>query len=179
MSNPEKNSGEVELQNDAVKYSTNHYQVEEVHLQKKYGVYVRTNGNLQSESHQIEAAKKWLLANGILISEVEFFSEHAPANKVEVRPQLQRLLNAVKSGQITCVLTFSRCRLARSFYEYSKIVEIFYAKDIDVFFTGNETPFGKNHLIEGIYGIQTLIESKSIQAKIRPLHEMNLLNKNE
>jgi site-specific DNA recombinase len=175
--NQKKNSNEVEPLNPNVRHSTRHYKVEEIRLKKRYGVYIRVSGSSQSESLQKEAAKKWLEANGIPISEVEFFNEHAlSANKVvmENRPQLMRLLNAVKSGQVTCVLVFTRCRLARNFFEYSEIVDIFYAADIDVFFTCIETPsFSKDYLIEGIYGIQIQSEGANIKARLQDVHNMN------
>jgi site-specific DNA recombinase len=175
--NQKKNSNGVKLLNHNVQHSTRHYKVEEIRLKKRYGVYIRVSGSSQSESLQKEAAKKWLEANGIPISEVEFFNEHAlSANKVvmENRPQLIRLLNAVKSGQVTCVLVFTRCRLARNFFEYSEIVDIFYAADIDVFFTCIETPpFSKDYLIEGIYGIQIQSEGANIKARLQDVHNMN------
>ncbi|MGD6870610.1 recombinase family protein [Sutcliffiella horikoshii] len=177
MVNQKKNSNEGNLLNHNVKHSTMHYKVVEISLKKRYGVYIRVSGNSQSENLQKEAAKKWLEANCIPISEVEFFNEHAlSANKVvmENRPQLMRLLNAMKSGQVTCVLVFTRCRLARNFFEYSEIVDIFYAADIDVFFTCTETPpFSKDYLIEGIYGIQIQSEGANIKARLQDVHNMN------
>ncbi|TFB13588.1 hypothetical protein E3U55_15830 [Filobacillus milosensis] len=168
---------ENEMLDKTLKYSTKHYKVNGIRLKKKYGVYIRVSGNSQSENLQIEAAKKWMEANGIPISEVEFFNEHAlSANKVvmENRPQLMRLLDAVKSGEITCVLVFTRCRLARNFFEYNEILDIFYAANIDVFFTCNETaPFSKDYLIEGIYGIQIQSEGANIKARLQDVHKIN------
>ncbi|OAT84207.1 hypothetical protein A6P54_02615 [Bacillus sp. MKU004] len=144
---------------------------------KRYGVYIRVSGSSQSETLQKEAAQKWAEANGIPWNEIEEFNEHAlSANKVvmENRPELIRLLNAIRSGQINCVLVFTRCRMARNFFEYDEITDIINAANIDVFFTCTETPpYSKDKLIEGIYGIQIQSEGQNIKARLHDVHNMN------
>ncbi|WP_421379644.1 recombinase family protein [Bacillus salacetis] len=144
---------------------------------KRYAVYIRVSGSSQSEELQINAAKKWAEANGIPWNEIEKFNEHSlSANKVvmENRPELIRLLNAIKSGQINCVLVFTRCRVARNFFEYDEITDIFNAAKIDVFFTCTETPpYSRDKLIEGIYGIQIQSEGQNIKARLNDVHNMN------
>ncbi len=168
-----------EVKNNNSNRRNNCYQIEsgKISVKKRYGVYFRVSGSSQSLELQKSAAKKWAEANGVPWNEVEVFNEHAlSANKVvmENRPELMRMLNAIKSGQINCVLVFTRCRFARNFYEYYEITDIFYTANTDVFFTCNETPpFSRDKLIEGIYGIQIQSEGANIKARLKDVQNMN------
>ncbi|WP_458411464.1 recombinase family protein [Schinkia sp. CFF1] len=141
---------------------------------KQIAVYIRVSSKAQSEEMQLKAAIKWLNENGLTIDDIEMYNEHAlSANVVlmENRPKLMELREAIRAGKIKKLLVFTRCRLARNFYEYLTLVGELHKYGVEVIFTCSGTPnFSQDILVEGIYGIQIQSEGKNIRDRLHDVH---------
>ncbi|WP_017756792.1 recombinase family protein [Calidifontibacillus oryziterrae] len=145
-------------------------------IKKHIAVYFRVSGSSQSIEMQEARAKNWAKENGFSWEQdIEVFNENAlSANKVimENRPELMKLREAIKSGQITVLVVFARDRLARNFYEYMELVEEFLQNRLKVIFVGETVPFSYDFLVEGVHGIHIQSEGKSIASRLKVVQQL-------
>lgn len=145
-------------------------------IRNHIGVYFRVSGSSQSIEMQKARAESWASENGYSWDDdIEKFNENAlSANKIamEDRPELMRLREAIKSGQITVLVVFARDRLARNFYEYMELVEEFIYFNIEIIFVGDTAPFSYDFLVEGVHGIHIQAEGKNIASRLKVVHQL-------
>ncbi|MGD6874218.1 recombinase family protein [Sutcliffiella horikoshii] len=113
---------------------------------KKTAVYVRTTSNENSVNLQLEAAKGHLM--GVDETEIVLFSDMS-AKSSSIREGLNELIDSISNDRIDTLIVFNRDRLTRDAEEYKKFIELFYAKNINVIFSGQGAlPFNYDRRIE-------------------------------
>lgn len=134
-------------------------------------VYTRVSSAAQSLELQESAAKRYLESINLSGDEesVVFLSDHdvsATKLKMGERPNLAKLISLIEEGKVQKVVIYKRDRLARNFYEYVDIANVFIENNVDVVYTGgDEPPFNKKLSIESFYGIFGQIEGKNIRTR--------------
>jgi DNA invertase Pin-like site-specific DNA recombinase len=142
-------------------------------IEKLTAVYVRVSTNSQNEDMQLAAAARLLQDNNT--TDVKYFVDHGvSATKVPMdrRPQLKALMQDIKEGKITHIITYNRDRLARDFYEYMTLCEQFYKYNITVSFTAYDCiPFQENTMIEGFLALVSELEGEAIKTRKHDSHK--------
>lgn len=131
-------------------------------------LYVRVSTDNQDEKMQLAAAEPIL--REIPPDRLLVFVDHgvsAAKIPMEKRPELQRMLNLIRSGQIGTVIVYERDRLARNPYEYMEIVKLLHSRKVKVIFTAvNARPFDDSLIVEGIAAIAASAEAQAIQRRV-------------
>ena len=92
----------------------------------KAAIYARVSTKDQSLEHQIEACAKYCEANGL---EYDIFQEKISGAK-DTRPELDRLLQAIRRGEYERVVVWKLDRLGRSVPHLVQIVQEFRNKGV-------------------------------------------------
>lgn len=139
-------------------------------VKKKFAVvYSRVSTEQQSEEMQLAAAQNYI--KDISSDQLLKLTDHGvSALKVEMnqRPALYQLLELIRQDKVSTLITYHRDRLARNFFEYIKIIKVFYEHEVNVIFTSfNSIPFHKDLETEAIYGILSQQEGLNIAKRTR------------
>ncbi|MCT8139975.1 recombinase family protein [Anaerobacillus sp. CMMVII] len=144
-------------------------------FQQKLQVFFRrVSTENQSLEMQIEADKKfrdqldddeYIEVNELAIS----------ANKIKLkdREKLLEVIRLIENGEVSTVYVYDRSRLARNFYEYLQLVDLFITHDVEVVFTTTDasySAFTSNYLVEGFNGILIEEEGKAIARRVAESH---------
>lgn len=145
-------------------------------VKKKLTVlYSRVSTEQQSEEMQLAAAQNYI--KDIPLDQLVIISDSGiSALKVEMnqRPGLKRLLELIQQDKVATLITYHRDRLARDFYEYIKIIKVFYKHDVNVVFTNsNSIPFHKELEIESLYGVFSQQEGQGIAKRTLDAQALN------
>lgn len=90
------------------------------------------------------------------------------ANKLKIhqRPKLSELIRLIKEGKVKKVIVYKRDRLARNFYEFVEIIQLFIHYDVEVIYTSsNEPPFKNKLALEAFYGMFGQMEGQNIRTR--------------
>lgn len=147
----------------------------EVNILKKkiVAIYIRVSTDAQAEEgYSIDAQKEQLAAYCISkgIKEYEFYIDGGWSGSNINRPEIQRLINDVKSGKISCVIVYKLDRLSRSQKDTLYLIEdVFNPNGVD-FVSLNEsmdtsTPMGR--LMLGILSAFAQLERENIRLRTR------------
>ncbi|KPV43830.1 recombinase family protein [Alicyclobacillus ferrooxydans] len=133
-----------------------------------YAFYVRVSTDAQDERMQHAAAEPIL--RQVPRDRLLVFVDHGvSAAKVPMskRPELQRMLTLIRSGQIGTLICYERDRLARDPYEYVEIAKLLISRKVEVVFTAaSARAFEGNLLVEGISAIAAGAEAQAIQRRV-------------
>ncbi|MCL9638020.1 recombinase family protein [Bacillus zanthoxyli] len=145
-------------------------------LSDKLTIFIRrVSTDNQSLEMQMAADRKFR----DLLDEEEYIEINElgiSANKVKLkhREQMQLVINMIQQNKVNTVYVYDRSRLARNFYEYIELVDLFIAHNINVIFTTTNLsypPFSCDYLVEGINGILIEEEGKAIARRISDTHK--------
>ncbi|MBO9128506.1 recombinase family protein [Bacillus sp. 165] len=140
-------------------------------VDKKKIFYRRVSSHGQSIEMQINAEEKYRKQyneNDI----IEINDVAVSANKVKIpgRTGLVEVMDNIKRGYVDALYVYDRSRLARNFYEYFELIDLFLSNNIKVVFTTTDfsyPPFSNNYLTEGFNAIAIEEEGKGIARRIR------------
>lgn len=109
--------------------------------------------NLQGQIAGEEAFRDMYPEEEIII--IEDIGVSANKVKIENRPGLVQAIELIKSGQADTLFVYDRSRLARNFYEYMRMVDLFLKSNLSVNFTTNHhyDQFSDSVLTEGMNAI--------------------------
>lgn len=130
----------------------------------------RVSTENQSLEMQMAADKKFR----DLLDEEEYIEVNelgVSANKVKLqhREQMQIVIDLILQNKVDTLYVYDRSRLARNFYEYVELVDMFISRNVNVVFTTTNLsypPFSCDYLIEGVNGILIEEEGRAIARRI-------------
>lgn len=141
-------------------------------MSKTIAVYIRVSTENQNLDLQKLSANQFLA--DVPADFIRYYIDFGvSANKVPMkqRTQLMKMLQEIKQGLISKVVTYSRDRLARNKYESLQIYEIFDKYQVEVCFTsGNSTPYQNNPIYEGFLSLFSEMEGKQISSRTKEAH---------
>lgn len=133
--------------------------------------YRRVSTKSQSFEMQIQAEfphrSQWSELNVKTINDSGVSANKVPMKK---RKGLMEVIGLVEQGIVKTVYVYDRSRLARNYYEYMLLVNLFLEYKVNVIFTTADIgypPFSGNIFIEGFHAIMIEFEGKQIARRSR------------
>lgn len=134
-------------------------------------IYCRVSSASQNLELQLSAAKRYLESLGLKENEdfIIFLNDYdvsATKLKISKRPKLMELISLIKEGKVKTDVVYKRDRLARNFYEYVDIVNVFNKYEVEVVYTAtNEAPFKNKLALEAFHGMFSQMEGQNISSR--------------
>lgn len=87
------------------------------------GIYLRVSTRKQETHAQRQAIDKWIRGQGYPKAELIWYEDKGLSGKTFDRPQFQRLMEDVRQGKVSKLVTFESSRLSRNFLAMLNVMQ--------------------------------------------------------